>query len=201
VRELMAILRGVTPDEVVAIGEALVEAGVTQIEVPLNSPEPLVSIERLAKTFGQVARIGAGTVLTAQQVDYVATAGGTFIVSPNCDPVVVSHTVESGLASCPGVFTPTECFSALKAGANLLKLFPAELLGPHGVSALRAVLPSDTRVYAVGGVTVENLAQWRSAGVSGFGVGSALYRPGQSAADTATRAGAFVAAYDNCVNG
>ena len=200
-RELMAILRGVKPDEVVAIGEALVEAGVTQIEVPLNSPEPLVSIERLAKTFGQVARIGAGTVLTTQQVDDVATAGGTFIVSPNCDQAVITHTVESGLASCPGVFTPTECFSALKAGANLLKLFPAELLGPHGVSALRAVLPSDTRVYAVGGVTVDNLAQWRSAGVSGFGVGSALYRPGQSAADTARRAGAFVAAYDNCVNG
>jgi len=164
--------------------------------VHLIGEQPLVSIERLAKTFGQVARIGAGTVLTAQQVDDVATAGGTFIVSPNCEPAVITHTVESGLASCPGVFTPSECFAALKAGAHLLKLFPAEVLGPRGVAALRAVLPANTRVYAVGGVSETNLGDWLSVGTTGFGIGSALYRPGQSAAATAQKAHSLVVAYD-----
>ncbi|MEM7379026.1 MAG: 2-dehydro-3-deoxy-6-phosphogalactonate aldolase [Pseudomonadota bacterium] len=197
-RELMAILRGVTPDAVEAIGSALIEAGITQIEVPLNSPEPLVSIERLARAFDGRAEIGAGTVLQVNQVDAVASAGGTFIVSPNCDTAVIGATVARGLQSCPGVFSPSECFQALQAGANLLKVFPAELVQPQGIRALRAVLPPETRVYAVGGVSESNLGAWLAAGATGFGVGSALYRPGQSAADTARAARALVSAYDAC---
>ncbi len=198
-RELMAILRGVTPTEAVAIGEVLVEAGITQIEVPLNSPEPLDSIERLAAALGDVAEIGAGTVLNPQQVDDVAGVGGTFVVSPNCDTDVISRTVGAGLVICPGVFTPSECFAALKAGAHLLKLFPAELLGPRGVSALRAVLPDHTRLYAVGGVTASNLADWHAVGTTGFGIGGALYKPGQSVTDTALKAQALVSTYDEAV--
>ncbi|MEM9603817.1 MAG: 2-dehydro-3-deoxy-6-phosphogalactonate aldolase [Pseudomonadota bacterium] len=197
-RELMAILRGVTPDAVEAVGSALIDAGVTQIEVPLNSPEPLVSIERLSRAFDRRAQIGAGTVLRADEVDAVASAGGTFIVSPNCDTAVIDATVSRGLQSCPGVFSPSECFQALQAGASLLKVFPAELVQPRGIRALRAVLPPETRVYAVGGVSAANLGEWLAAGATGFGVGSAIYRPGQSATDTAQLARALVSAYDAC---
>lgn len=195
-RELMAILRGVTPLEVVPIAQALVDAGISQIEVPLNSPEPIASIKQLLDAVGDTAKIGAGTVLNARQVDEVARAGGRFIVSPNCNLEVVRRTVDLGLESYPGVLTPTECFAALDAGADLLKLFPAERLGPGGLSALRAVLPPPTRVYAVGGVSASSFREWFESGVTGFGIGSAIYRPGQSAAETASLAQQLAAAYD-----
>lgn len=191
---LVAILRGITPDEVDAVGDALVEAGFSLIEVPLNSPEPLVSIERMAKRLEGRALVGAGTVLTPGQVADVAGAGGRIIVSPNTDPQVIAATVERGLASLPGCFTPTDAFAALKAGAHALKFFPAEVLGPAGVKAIGAVLPKDVLRLAVGGVTPETLPAWRAAGIDGFGLGSALYSVGKSAADVGTAARAFVAA-------
>ncbi|KQN25663.1 2-dehydro-3-deoxy-6-phosphogalactonate aldolase [Sphingomonas sp. Leaf33] len=191
---LVAILRGITPDEVDAVGDVLVEAGFSLIEVPLNSPEPLVSIERMAKRLAGHALIGAGTVLTPGQVADVANAGGQIIVSPNTDPHVIAATVERSLASLPGCFTPTDAFAALKAGAHALKFFPAEVLGPAGVKAIGAVLPKDVLRLAVGGVTPETLPAWRAAGIDGFGLGSALYSVGKPAADVGAAARAFVAA-------
>ncbi|MBN2971335.1 2-dehydro-3-deoxy-6-phosphogalactonate aldolase [Roseomonas aeriglobus] len=191
---LVAILRGITPDEVDAVGDVLVEAGFSLIEVPLNSPDPLVSIERMAKRLDGRALVGAGTVLTPAQVTDVAGAGGRIIVSPNTDRHVIAATVEQGLASLPGCFTPTDAFAALKAGAHALKFFPAEVLGPAGVKAIGAVLPKDVLRLAVGGVTPATLPAWRAAGIDGFGLGSALYSVGKSAADVATAARAFVAA-------
>lgn len=195
-RPLIAILRGITPDEALAVGAALIDAGVTTIEVPLNSPQPLQSIGLMAREFAGRAVIGAGTVLTVAQVADVAGVGGQIIVSPNADAEVIAETRRLGLQSWPGVMTPTECFAALKAGATGLKLFPGSLLGPEGLKAIRAVLPAGTQVYAVGGAGPANFAAWMAAGANGFGIGTALYTPGMHAADVASRARALVAAYD-----
>ncbi|MFZ1389798.1 MAG: 2-dehydro-3-deoxy-6-phosphogalactonate aldolase [Thiolinea sp.] len=195
-RELVAILRGVTPNEVVAIGQALIEAGITQIEVPLNSPEPLASIKALVQQFGDEALIGAGTVLHAQQVEDIANVGGKLIISPNCNVAVIERSKQLGLISLPGVMTPTECFQALDAGADGLKFFPASLIGTSGLKAVKAVLPQTTRCYAVGGVGAAEFAEWFKAGITGFGIGTALYKPKDTAAQVAARAKELVAAYD-----
>ncbi len=191
---LIAIIRGVTPGEVEAVGDALVEAGIRIIEVPLNSPDPLVSIERLAQRLGDVALIGAGTVLTVDQVTQVADAGGRIIVSPCVNPQVIAATATAGLVSAPGYFTPSEAFVALDAGAHVLKLFPAEAASPTLVKAQRAVLPRDIPLVVVGGITPDAMSPYVAAGADGFGLGGALYRPGQSSAEVAVQARAFVAA-------
>lgn len=195
-RNIVAILRGVTHDEVGPIAEALVAAGITKIEVPLNSPDPLRSIEVLAHEFGEHALVGAGTVLTPGQVREVADAGGRLVVSPDMNPEVIRATKAAGLLSYPGVMTPTEAFTALRAGADGLKLFPGDLVGAAGLKAMRAVLPPGTEVLAVGGAGPENFAAWRAAGADGFGIGSALYKAGDSASDVARKARAIVEAYD-----
>ena len=198
-RPLIAILRGVTPLEAKDMASALIEAGISRIEVPMNSPSPLKSIEAMADAFGDVAQIGAGTVLTVETVKDVAKAGGQLIVSPNADVTVISATKLAGLDSFPGVMTPTECFAALGAGADGLKIFPASLLGIEGLKAIRAVLPQGTQVYAVGGADHTNFAEWMAASADGFGIGSALYKPGFSVSDVSERAKAMVAAYDKAL--
>lgn len=191
---LIAILRGVKPDEAGAIGDALADAGFTLIEVPLNSPDPFDSIARLAERLGDRAMVGAGTVLRETDVAAVADAGGTLIISPNANPQVIAATAGRGMISLPGIATPTEAFAALDAGATALKLFPAEAASPVALKAMRAVLPPATRVLPVGGITPDTMRPWRDAGASGFGLGSALYKPGFSAAEVGTRAAAFIRA-------
>jgi 2-dehydro-3-deoxyphosphogalactonate aldolase len=185
---VIAILRGVRPDEVVAHGQALFDAGVRAIEVPLNSPDPRVSVAALASALGDSCLCGAGTVLTVAEVEAVEAAGGRLIVSPNIEPAVVERSVALGLASLPGIATATEAFHALDAGARHLKLFPAATYGPAHARQLGAVLPADVTLLAVGGVGPTDMAAWWDAGVRGFGLGSELYRPGQTVAETAARA-------------
>ena len=199
-RNIIAILRGIKPDEAVEIASVLIQSGIDKIEVPLNSPYPLKSISAMVERFSDQALIGAGTVLNVEEVQQIAAIGAKLIVSPNCDLEVISATKEAGLLSYPGVMTPTECFAALKAGADGLKIFPSSLIGPDGVKAIRAVLPPLTEVLAVGGAGAENFDQWLQAGVDGFGIGSALYKPGMSADDVAAKAAALVDAYDKAIN-
>jgi 2-dehydro-3-deoxyphosphogalactonate aldolase len=191
---LIAIIRGVQPAEAEAIGGALIDAGIRIIEVPLNSPDPLDSIGRLARRFGDEALIGAGTVLRTEQVEQVRDAGGGIIVSPNANPAIIAAAAAAGLVSAPGYFTPTEAFIALEAGAHVLKLFPAEAASPAVVKAQRAVLPKNLPLVVVGGISPDKMSAYRSAGADGFGLGGALYRPGQSAAEVARQARAFVVA-------
>lgn len=191
---LIAILRGLTPEEAPAICEALAAAGFGLIEVPLNSPQPLDSIAQLASAHPQ-ALVGAGTVLTVAQVRDVHAAGGQLIVSPNFDAAVVREAVALGMVCLPGIATPTEAFGALQAGAHGLKLFPAEAASPAVLKAMLAVLPAGTLMVPVGGITPQNMAAYRAAGASGFGIGSALYQPGRTAAEVGTQAGVFARAW------
>lgn len=195
-REIIAILRGITPDEATPIADALVDAGITRIEVPLNSPHPFDSISRMLLAHGTHAMIGAGTVLDVRDVEKLHRMGAHMVVSPDANASVIVATKQAGMRSFPGVMTPSECFTALHAGADGLKLFPASLLGVEGLRAIGAVLPKGTKTYAVGGVGPANFADWFAAGVTGFGIGSALYKPGMSVADVAARAADMVAAYD-----
>jgi 2-dehydro-3-deoxyphosphogalactonate aldolase len=194
---LVAILRGIRPMEAEAVGDALADAGFSLIEVPLNSPDPLQSIERLAKRLEGRAIVGAGTVLTPGQVREVAQTGGRIIVSPNANPEVIAATVESGLASLPGCFTATEAFAALAVGAHGLKFFPAEAMSPAVLKALCAVLPRDVPKLAVGSITADTMGPWIKAGAHGFGLGSALYSQGEAAGAVADKAAAFVTAWRN----
>jgi len=195
-RHIIAILRGITPPETIAVCEALISAGITMIEVPLNSPEPLRSIGDAAKAFDGQAMIGAGTVLSRSDVDKVADAGGKFVVSPDANPEVIEATVERGLASYPGVFSPSEAFTAIRSGATGLKFFPAEVLGPKGIKAMKAVLPPTIPLYAVGGANPDNFGEYFAAGCAGFGLGTYIYKPGMSVNEVAQRAATAVAAYD-----
>lgn len=189
---LVAILRGVRPDEVEAIGAALIQAGFSMIEVPLNSPDPFDSIARLAKQAG--ALVGAGTILDPVDLEKLQAAGGVLAVSPHCDLAVIAETKRRGLISIPGIATPTEAFAALKAGADALKLFPAEGASPAVLKAMRAVLPRETAVLPVGGIAPDTMGPWRAAGAAGFGLGSALYKPGDSVEAVAVQARKFIAA-------
>jgi len=192
---LIAILRGVTPDEIVAVGRALHDAGFRVIEIPLNSPQPFESIRRLTTELGESCLIGAGTVLTEAQVAEVDAAGGRLIVSPNANLAVIRASKAAGLVSAPGVATPSEGFAALDAGADSLKLFPAEQLGPAVVKAWRAVFPKELALLPVGGITPDNMGPYVAAGANGFGLGSALYKPGLSAAQVSANAQAFAAGW------
>jgi 2-dehydro-3-deoxyphosphogalactonate aldolase len=190
---LVAIIRGVTPGEAGAIGQAIFDAGIRIIEVPLNSPDPLRSIAILAKQLGDRALVGGGTVLKVQDVENVRSSGGRIIVSPNTDTEVIAAAAAEGLVSCPGYFTPSEAFAALRAGATALKLFPAEGASPAVLKAQLAVLPKDAPIIVVGGIQPDNMRAWREAGAAGFGLGGGLYKPGQSAEQTAEKARAYVA--------
>ncbi|MBM2320671.1 MULTISPECIES: 2-dehydro-3-deoxy-6-phosphogalactonate aldolase [Marivita] len=195
-RKIIAILRGITPVEAVPITEALIDAGITSIEVPLNSPDPFTSIKAMVDAFGEQSLIGAGTVLTPDDVQRLHQIGAGMVVSPDCNPRVIVATKQLGMQSFPGVMTPTECFTALRNGADGLKLFPGSLIGPDGLKAIKAVLPEGTQTFAVGGASAANFAGWFAAGVDGFGIGSALYKPGTSVDDIKARAKDIVAAYD-----
>lgn len=190
---LVAIIRGVTPGEAEAIGDAIYESGIRIIEVPLNSPNPLLSISRLAKRFGERVLVGAGTVLKADEVARVRDAGGRIIVSPDTNVEVIAATAAAGLVASPGYFTPSEAFAAIRAGATALKLFPAEAVTPAVLKAQLAVIPRDVPILAVGGIKPDNMRPWLDAGASGFGLGGGLYKPGQSPEETLAKARAYVA--------
>jgi len=198
---LVAILRGLEPARAVAVGEVLVDCGFDIIEVPLNSPDPLVSIAALVKAMGDRALIGAGTVLTEAQVDALADIGARLVVSPNCNPAVIRRTSAHGMVSMPGVLTPTEMFAALDAGASGLKLFPAEMSSPAIIKAVRAVLPPAVPVLAVGGIHADNMRDYLVAGVTGFGIGGSLFRPGKSLDEIAADGRSIVAAFKNASAG
>lgn len=195
-RHLIAILRGITPPEILNVCEALTAAGIGMIEVPLNSPDAMKSIAAAAKAYAGDAMIGAGTVLSVDEADAVADAGGVFVVSPDTNTAVIERTRARGMASYPGVFSPTEAFAAIRAGATGLKFFPAEVLGPKGIKAMKAVLPPDIPLYAVGGANPDNFREYFAAGCAGFGLGTYLYKPGMKLDEIGTRARAAVAAYD-----
>jgi 2-dehydro-3-deoxyphosphogalactonate aldolase len=192
---IVAVLRGVRPGEVLDIARVLVECGIRIIEVPLNSPEPLVSIERLAKNFGNQALVGAGTVVSSNDVDAVIAAGGRLIVAPNTDAAVIARALDCGIEVLPGAMTPTEAFAAIEAGARDIKIFPASSAGAAHIRALREVLPPDCRAWAVGCVNAANVGQWIEAGASGVGIGGSLYKPGWSVGSVRTSAAAVVAAW------
>nr|WP_321526873.1 2-dehydro-3-deoxy-6-phosphogalactonate aldolase [uncultured Cohaesibacter sp.] len=193
---LVAILRGVTPEEVLGIGQVLVDSGFSIIEVPLNSPRPFESISILQESLGRRALIGAGTVLSTEAVEGVAAAGGKLIVMPHSDIEVIAHAKSLGLSCVPGVVTPTEAFAALKAGADALKLFPAEIAAPAVVKAMMAILPKSTRILPVGGISPETMDGYWAAGAAGFGLGGALYKAGMSADEVAVNAAAFIKALE-----
>jgi 2-dehydro-3-deoxyphosphogalactonate aldolase len=195
-RALVAILRGVKPDEIDGIADALAEAGFAAIEIPLNSPDPFRSISQTAKRLGSQCLIGAGTVLTPDDVDRLADAGGRLLVSPNVNTAVLAQAHSHGMVTMPGVFSPTEALTAIHAGASALKFFPASVLGPGGVSAIRAVLPPDITVGVVGGVSDKSFKDYEAVGVRTFGLGSSLYKPGDTAAAVKAKAEAAIAAYD-----
>lgn len=192
---VVAILRGIRPDEALAVAEALVAAGVRMIEVPLNSPDPFASITAIQQAFGDTAAIGAGTVLDLAGVEALAATGATLMVTPNTDPALIARAVELGLEPMPGFVTPSEAFRAIAAGARRIKLFPAVALGPTYLKAIREVLPRDVSVWGVGGTGAENFAEWLAAGAEGIGVGGALYRPGDDAARVGAKAAALLAAW------
>lgn len=191
---LVAILRGVKPEEVAAIGKALEQKGIAIVEVPLNSPRPMESIALLARAFGDRLLIGAGTVMTEGQVAHIAAAGGRIIVTPHADAAIVRAAKQQGLLAMPGFFTPAEAFAMLAAGADALKLFPAEAASPAALRAMRAVLPSGTAVLPVGGIDASNMAAWKEAGAAGFGIGSGIYKPGDSPEAVAAKAHRLVSA-------
>jgi 2-dehydro-3-deoxyphosphogalactonate aldolase len=191
---LIAIIRGVTPGEAVEIGHALFAGGIRIIEVPLNSPDPLASIRAIASSLGDRALVGAGTVLTPEDVHRVRDSGGRIVVSPNMNPAVIRATLKAGMVSSPGIFTPSEALAALDAGAHTLKLFPAEAASPKVMKSMRAVLPKDVPFLVVGGVTPESVPGWMDAGADGFGLGGGLYKPGQSPQETLQKARSYVEA-------
>ena len=193
---VVAILRGVKPDEAVSIGTALVSAGVSLIEVPLNSPQPFDSIARLVDALGSRATIGAGTVLDTAEVTELARIGARLVVSPNCDPAVIAASLAAGMTPLPGVMTPSEAFAAVKAGATRLKLFPAGSMSPAHCRALREVLTSDVGVWAVGGIDAGNLGSWFDAGCEGIGLGGSLFRPGDTPDEVRTKAETIIAALE-----
>jgi len=192
---LVAILRGLTPDEAVAVGEKLLDAGFRVLEVPLNSPDPFSSIQRLVKAVGDRAVVGAGTVLNVADVETLKAVGGEICISPNTNPAVIRRAKDLGLVSFPAFFTPTEAYQAIEAGADALKLFPAELAGPAGLKAMKAVLPKDMPVFPVGGVDPGGMEAYLTAGAAGFGIGSAVYRPGDTPEHVYTKARAFTDAW------
>ncbi len=195
-RNLIAILRGITTDEIKKITEILLSAGITKIEVPLNSPNAFATIETLVKNFSGQGIFGAGTVLTIDEVKRLADIGAQMVVSPNCNVAVIQQTKKQNMLSYPGVMTPTECFTALEHGADGLKFFPGDIIGTAGIKAMRAVLPKDTNCMVVGGANIDNFTEFRQAGADGFGIGSALYQAGDSAETVAQKAKAIVNAYD-----
>jgi 2-dehydro-3-deoxyphosphogalactonate aldolase len=195
-RQIIAILRGVTPPEAINVCRVLCDAGITMIEVPFNSPEPLKSIAAAAKALAGRAEIGCGTALTVEDVENTKAAGGSFVVSPDTNEDVIRRTRALGMASYPGVFTPSDAFRAIRAGATGLKFFPAEVLGPKGIKAMKAVLPKDLPLYAVGGASPDNFREYFDAGCAGFGLGSYIFKPGMDLGEIERRARAAVAAYD-----
>jgi|TARA_B110000438_G_scaffold12992_1_gene12591 2-dehydro-3-deoxyphosphogalactonate aldolase len=195
-RNIIAILRGIKPEEVLDIVHVIVDSGITQVEVPLNSPRAFESIELIRDEFKGSIQFGAGTVTDVEQVEILSRIGVDFIVSPNFEYSVVKATKEAGILSYPGVITPTECFSALNSGADGLKFFPASLLGEANLIAIKAVLPSDIPIYMVGGVGPENFSSWFKAGASGFGIGSGIYKAGESASAVAKKAESIILSYD-----